>query len=304
MASVLACQDNLLNLPTEIIINVLVMLDVASLKRLMSVCKYLKDFIFTHKKVFIKNSIKQKPYETLIWSTVKDDFLLGLDIQIFTISDIFEYICIRNRLTILHIQNIRELKMLFIMLVHFYKINANIAARDISKLHIYSAYHYYIIISKYPDIVSRYLEDLADDIILLLINNYENMDDFYNQIDKAVEIGGRASDAYHTILLSDYNTYYNYLEFGIPTKDAETFSYSGYELFSEELLMTYKGLIPIIGKTYGVYFVLEMNMEHESENFLHVLSVLYRHNIENLEIAEIILDNYSDEFLEHVVNNC
>jgi hypothetical protein len=284
--------NNFSYLPSEIIINVLMNLDAKSLKSLLCVCKYLRDFIFSHKNIFIRNFIRMYPYEALLWRTVNDDFILGLNIHIFTLSNLFEVECIKNGAVILRLENLRELKMIYIMTVHFNRIDSNIAAQDLSKLTVSGGYHYYKITSKYPDIVTRYLDDVADDI-LWLIGQYQNMDLFYNQIEKAIEIGGTASDAFHTICLNDYDVYYRYLQFQIPTKDAEEFSYSGYNIFSEELLMTYKGLIPIIGKIYGVYFVLEMNMQYEEENLIHILSMLYRNNIENIQLAELIISDYS-----------
>lgn len=297
MTALLACQYNLSSgyLPDEIIINILMNLDANSLKNQLFVCKLFRNLIFTNKKIFIRNFIKNHPHENFIWSKVDDNFLLGLQFQQFTLSNIFEIICNENGVINFfsnHIKNLRALKMFYIMTVYYNKIDPHVAAVDICRLNNKGAYHYYLITSKYPDIVSRYLDDIADDI-LWLIHNYDNMDEFYSQVDKAIDIGGTASDAFHTICLNDYNTYYRYLEFGIPSKDAEEFSYSGNNVFSEELLITYKGLVPIIGKTYSVYFVLEMNMQYEGESLIHILSMLYRNNIENIEIAETVINNYS-----------
>ncbi len=303
MASQVIRQYNFLTsryLPDEILVNILMDLDANSLKSLLCVCKFLREVIFNYKNIFIRNFIKMFPYEALLWSSVNQNFLLGLNFQQFMLSNSFENMCIKNDVIILYRSNIRELKMFYIMTVYYSKIRPDIAAVDISKLTANAAYHYYLITYKYPDIVSRYLDDIADDI-LWLIRYYENMDIFYTEIDNAVEIGGTPSDAFHTICLNDYNIYYRYLEFGIPTKDAEEFSYSGYAVFSEEVLMTYKGIIPIIGKTFGVYFVLETYLI-ELDNIIHILSSLYKNNIENIQIAELIINDYSEDFLQRVIH--
>jgi hypothetical protein len=288
-------------LPNEIIINILMELDADSLKSLLLVCKFLREIIFNYKNIFIRNFIKIYPRDALLWETVSDNFLLGLTFQQFIMSNIFENMCIRNDVIILHSESLRELKMFYIMTIYYSKINPDCIAIDMSRLNKHGAYHYYLITSKYPDVVENYLDDIADDI-LWLIRDYENMDDFYIQIENAVEMGGTPSHAFHTICLNDYDIYYKYLEFGIPTRDAEEFSYSGYTVFSEEVLMTYKGLIPIIGKTFGVYFVLEMYLLYQEQNIIHILSSLYRNNITNVEIAELIINDYSEDFLQRVIN--
>ncbi len=309
MSALLVKQSNLILLPYEILIDIIIYLDANALKSLLYVCKFLRRFIFEQKYIFIRNFIKMYPYEILFWNNVQnnDDFVIGIFIQSFTLSNLFEHTCIRNEIKMLYsINNLREIKMLYIMIVHFNKINANYAAHHISKLNINGAYHYYIITSKYPDIIYKNLDNLElGHDIQWLVNNYEDMDEFYKKIDNAIDIGGIASDAFSTILLNDYNVYYNYLLFNIPSKDAAEFSYSGYDIFSEEILITYKALIPIIGKTYGVYFILEMNemnMLEEEENIIHILSMLYRHNIENVKIANLIINDYSENFLQIVIN--
>ncbi len=300
MASMVLRQNNFLTLPLELLINVFTMLDPVSLKRLMGVSKYLRNFIFTQKKIFINNFLKMNPYENLIWSKVNNDFLLGLDIQIFTTCNIFEHVCNRNEVIILHPQHLPELKMIFIMLVHYYKINADTAAIDISRYNNQCAYIYYNIISKYPEIVHKYMEDLGNDV-LWISNNYRDVNEVYREIDNAIAIGGNAADAFHTICLDDYDVYYHYLSFGVPSKDAKEFSYGGEQLLTNEMLIRYRDLIPIIGKIYGVYFQLDMNMVLD-DILVHILSQLYTNNIEDINIAELIIDDYSEDFLQRVIS--
>jgi hypothetical protein len=136
---------------------------------------------------------------------------------------------------------------------------------------------------------------------LWISNNYEDVNEVYREIDDAIAIGGNAADAFHTICLDDFDLYYQYLLFGIPSKDAKEFSYSGDNVFTLEKLLEYKNLIPIIGKIYGVYFVLDMDMALD-ETIVHILSQLYTNNIEDINIAELIVDDYSEDFLQRVIS--
>jgi hypothetical protein len=45
-----------------------------------------------------------------------------------------------------------------------------------------------------------------------------------------------------------------------------------------------------------------MNIQHEEERIINILSKLYRNNIEDVKIAELIINDYSEEFLERVIS--
>ncbi len=306
MDGTLSTRYNLLNLPVEIIINILMNLNGDSLIHLARTNKFFNQIILSMKNNFIKKFIHINKYEKLWWSFINNNitnhiFMLGLRIQSFVESNQFEETCNILRINILPYQNIEAVKMLYIICVKCNKVPANIAASDINELssvNIKCAYYYYKISAKYKDIFNKYIERIVDDIIWL----YEDVDVnlFFRKIDEAVEIGGSSPDVYYLLCTTDntqYNIYYNYLLFNIPSSNALEYATHDYEVFTTEQLMTYKGLIPIIGEKYSIYILETYTNIESEENIVYILSQLHASNIENIITAEYVISNFSEEVL-------
>jgi hypothetical protein len=171
----------LINIPNELIINILIYLEEIQLLILINNIPFIKKLIMYHIKTFIKTYTNIYKFEQILWDNNNwiDCFKIKSlcntnDYKLSLINEIFKY---------------------------------NNIILDLSNYTTNELYLLYKTIIKYPKLIID--DDLYTNINILITYNNDDLDILYNQMDILIKYNIHPIDAINIILLNQFYKYHN-----------------------------------------------------------------------------------------------